>query len=71
MSPRVSLWVPWWLRAQVAVEGFLRQECAALPVPTMVTPCQNLVHQYLSLLLTDIEGHLVSDTRGAGGQGAS
>ncbi|XP_065712890.1 pulmonary surfactant-associated protein B [Patagioenas fasciata] len=43
---------------KVAVEGFLRQECAALPVPTMVTPCQNLVHQYLSLLLTDIEGHL-------------
>uniref|UniRef100_A0A8C3JVL7 Saposin B-type domain-containing protein n=1 Tax=Calidris pygmaea TaxID=425635 RepID=A0A8C3JVL7_9CHAR len=26
------------------VEGFLWRECAALPVPTMVSPCQNLVH---------------------------
>ncbi|XP_063214898.1 pulmonary surfactant-associated protein B isoform X2 [Chroicocephalus ridibundus] len=43
---------------KVAVEGFLRRECAALPVPTMVPPCQNLVHEYFSLLLTDLEGHL-------------
>ncbi|XP_074664436.1 pulmonary surfactant-associated protein B [Strix aluco] len=43
---------------KVAVEGFLRRECAALPVPTMVSPCQNLVHQYFSLLLEDLEGRL-------------
>ncbi|KAM6341385.1 pulmonary surfactant-associated protein B [Podargus strigoides] len=43
---------------KVAVEGFLRQECAALPLSTMAAPCQNLVHQYLGLLLGDIEGHL-------------
>ncbi|KAM6369662.1 pulmonary surfactant-associated protein B [Pluvialis apricaria] len=42
---------------KVAVEGFLRRECAALPVPTMVPPCQNLVHEYFSLLLADLEGH--------------
>ncbi|KAM9266272.1 pulmonary surfactant-associated protein B [Morus bassanus] len=44
--------------AKAAVEGFLRQECVALPVPTMVTPCQDLVHKYFSLLLADLEGHL-------------
>ncbi|KAM6035065.1 pulmonary surfactant-associated protein B [Theristicus caerulescens] len=43
---------------KAAVEGFLRRECAALPVPTMVPPCQNLVHEYFSLLLTDLEEHL-------------
>ncbi|XP_075379893.1 pulmonary surfactant-associated protein B [Mycteria americana] len=43
---------------KAAVEGFLRQECAALPVPTMVAPCQNLVHEYFGLLLADLEGHL-------------
>ncbi|XP_068277683.1 pulmonary surfactant-associated protein B [Nyctibius grandis] len=43
---------------KVAVEGFLRRECAALPVPTMVPPCQNLVHEYFGLLLTDlVSGH--------------
>ncbi|XP_074898081.1 pulmonary surfactant-associated protein B [Buteo buteo] len=43
---------------KAAVEGFLRRECAALPVPSMVPPCQNLVHEYFSLLLLDLEGHL-------------
>ncbi|XP_033926480.1 pulmonary surfactant-associated protein B-like [Melopsittacus undulatus] len=43
---------------KAAVEGFLWHECAALPVPAMVPPCQELVHQYWSLLLTDIEGRL-------------
>ncbi|XP_068518532.1 pulmonary surfactant-associated protein B [Anas acuta] len=43
---------------KVAVEGFLRRECSALPVPTMVTPCQNLVHEYLALLGTHLEQHL-------------
>ncbi|XP_074973595.1 pulmonary surfactant-associated protein B-like, partial [Phalacrocorax aristotelis] len=43
---------------KAAVEGFLRRECAALPVPTMVTSCQDLVHKYFSLLLADLEGHL-------------
>ncbi|XP_069657465.1 pulmonary surfactant-associated protein B [Haliaeetus albicilla] len=43
---------------KAAVEGFLRRECAALPVPSMVPPCQNLVHEYFSLLLIDLEGHL-------------
>ncbi|XP_075031142.1 pulmonary surfactant-associated protein B [Calonectris borealis] len=43
---------------KATVEGFLRRECAALPVPTMVPPCQNLVHEYFSLLLTDLEGYL-------------
>uniref|UniRef100_A0A663EB39 Surfactant protein B n=1 Tax=Aquila chrysaetos chrysaetos TaxID=223781 RepID=A0A663EB39_AQUCH len=41
-----------------ATKGFLRRECAALPVPSMVPPCQNLVHEYFSLLLIDLEGHL-------------
>uniref|UniRef100_A0A8B9MJU2 Surfactant protein B n=1 Tax=Accipiter nisus TaxID=211598 RepID=A0A8B9MJU2_9AVES len=41
-----------------ATKGFLRRECAALPVPSMVPPCQNLVHEYFSLLLLDLEGHL-------------
>ncbi|XP_009475451.1 PREDICTED: uncharacterized protein LOC104023369 [Nipponia nippon] len=58
VPPWVPARVPWRLWAQVAVEGFLRRECAALPVPTMVTPCQNLVHEYFSLLLTDLEEHL-------------
>ncbi|XP_065515402.1 pulmonary surfactant-associated protein B [Lathamus discolor] len=43
---------------KAAVEGFLWHECAALPVPAMVPPCQELMHQYWSLLLTDIEGRL-------------
>ncbi|XP_069733632.1 pulmonary surfactant-associated protein B [Phaenicophaeus curvirostris] len=43
---------------KVAVEGFLRQECQALSVPTLVKPCQNLVHEYINLLLADLEGHL-------------
>ncbi|XP_042657333.1 pulmonary surfactant-associated protein B isoform X2 [Tyto alba] len=43
---------------KAAVERFLRRECAALPVPTMVPPCQNLVHEYFSLLLDDLQGHL-------------
>ncbi|XP_071585044.1 pulmonary surfactant-associated protein B [Heliangelus exortis] len=43
---------------KVAVESFLRRECAALPVPSMVTPCQNLVHEYLELLVTDLQEHL-------------
>ncbi|XP_075580216.1 pulmonary surfactant-associated protein B [Pelecanus crispus] len=43
---------------KAAVEGFLRRECAALPVPTMVPPCQNLVHEYFGLLLADLEGRL-------------
>uniref|UniRef100_A0A8B9R202 Pulmonary surfactant-associated protein B n=1 Tax=Anas platyrhynchos TaxID=8839 RepID=A0A8B9R202_ANAPL len=46
---------------KVAVEGFLRRECSALPVPTMVTPCQNLVHEYLALLVTHLEQHLGQD----------
>lgn len=61
---RVPPRVPWWLWVQVAVEGFLRRECSALPVPTMVTPCQNLVHEYLALLVTHLEEHLVSGTHG-------
>lgn len=61
---RVPPRVPWWLWVQVAVEGFLRRECSALPVPTMVTPCQNLVHEYLALLVTHLEQHLVSGTHG-------
>ncbi|XP_067168351.1 pulmonary surfactant-associated protein B [Apteryx mantelli] len=44
--------------AKAAVEGFLRQECTALPVPTMVSPCQRLVHEYFSLLTASLEGHL-------------
>ncbi|KAM9252461.1 pulmonary surfactant-associated protein B [Cariama cristata] len=40
---------------KAAVDGFLRRECAALPVPAMVPHCQNLVHQYLGLLLADLE----------------
>ncbi|XP_054660376.1 pulmonary surfactant-associated protein B [Grus americana] len=43
---------------KAAVEGFLRRECAALPVPTMVPGCQTLVHEFFSLLLADLEGHL-------------
>ncbi|XP_064031585.1 pulmonary surfactant-associated protein B [Pogoniulus pusillus] len=43
---------------KVAIENFLRRECLALPMPTMVAPCQNLVHEYFSLILTDLEGHL-------------
>ncbi|XP_066839644.1 pulmonary surfactant-associated protein B isoform X2 [Anser cygnoides] len=43
---------------KVAVEGFLRRECTALPVPTMVAPCQNLVHEYVTLLVTHLEEHL-------------
>ncbi|XP_053944978.1 pulmonary surfactant-associated protein B [Cuculus canorus] len=43
---------------KVAVEGFLRHECEELSVPTLVKPCQNLVHEYFNLLLADLEGHL-------------
>ncbi|KAM9609525.1 pulmonary surfactant-associated protein B [Morphnus guianensis] len=43
---------------KAAVEGFLWRECAALPVPSMVPSCQNLVHEYFSRLLIDLEGHL-------------
>ncbi|XP_062452627.1 pulmonary surfactant-associated protein B [Rhea pennata] len=44
--------------AKVAVEGFLQRECTALPVPTMVPPCQRLVHEYFSLFTASLEGHL-------------
>ncbi|XP_068776625.1 pulmonary surfactant-associated protein B [Struthio camelus] len=44
--------------AKVAVEGFLQRECTALPVPTMVPPCQRLVHEYFGLFVASLEGHL-------------
>ncbi|KAM9368613.1 pulmonary surfactant-associated protein B [Phaethornis superciliosus] len=43
---------------KVAVESFLRRECAALPVPAMVTPCQDLVHEYLGVLVTHLQEQL-------------
>lgn len=46
------------------MQGFLRRECAALQV---VPHCQQLVTHYFSLLVTCLEGHLVSGDPGVGG----
>uniref|UniRef100_A0A8C2TLB0 Saposin B-type domain-containing protein n=1 Tax=Coturnix japonica TaxID=93934 RepID=A0A8C2TLB0_COTJA len=52
---------------QAAVGRFLRRECEALPVPTMVTPCQNLVSRYWELLEEQLGGQLVSGDGGTWG----
>ncbi|KAM6235108.1 pulmonary surfactant-associated protein B [Porphyrio hochstetteri] len=43
---------------KAAVEGSLQRECAALPVPSLVPPCQRLVHDLCSRLLAGLEGQL-------------
>lgn len=49
------------------MEGFLRRECAALQVAALVPHCQELVAHYFGLLVTSLEGHLVSGDLGGGG----
>ncbi|XP_040437507.1 pulmonary surfactant-associated protein B, partial [Falco naumanni] len=43
---------------KVAVEGFLQRECAALPLPSLVSPCRDLLHRHLDRVVTDLESRL-------------
>uniref|UniRef100_A0A8D2KV07 Saposin B-type domain-containing protein n=1 Tax=Varanus komodoensis TaxID=61221 RepID=A0A8D2KV07_VARKO len=52
------------IAAQESIQKYLEQECAALPVQTLVPQCQTLVDTYYVLFIASLEVQLVSVAAG-------